>query len=490
MRSMPYCIRHLQGLPLSHMGQESDAVVIGSGPNGLMAAIVLAQAGLAVELIESRETLGGGMRSAPLTLPGFLHDMCSAVHPLALSSPCFRDYPLMQNGLEWIQPEIPLAHPFDDGTAVFLARSIQETSAALSIDGAAYSKLIEPLAASWMEWQSDVLAPLHFPRHPFHFLRFALLGGRSASGFAESRFRGERARALFAGMAAHSLMPLEQPLTAAFGLILGVLGHVVGWPIAKGGSQRIADALEACFLALGGHVTTGRHIACVEELPQAKAFLFDVGPRALVKIVGEAFPFSYRRKLERYRYGPGVFKMDWALSQPIPWKAAECARAGTVHLGGTMEEIAHYEREVAAGRTTERPYVLVVQPTLFDSTRAPPGRHIAWAYCHVPYGSALDFSAAIEGQIERFAPGFRDCILAKHVCSAVEMEGYNPNYVGGDISGGVQDIWQLFARPVMRWVPYATPIRGVYICSSSTPPGGGVHGLCGYYAAHAAIAKL
>jgi phytoene dehydrogenase-like protein len=465
-----------------------DAVVVGAGPNGLAAAITLAQAGLSVLVLEVAETVGGGARSAELTLPSFIHDVCSAVHPLGAGSPFFRMLPLAEYGLEWIQPAAPLAHPFDDGTAAVLERSVEATGKTLGRDAVAYRKLMAPLVAGWDKLAVDLLGPLRLPpRHPLALARFGWHAIPSARHLAERLFEGERARALFAGMAAHSMLPLDQPPTAAFGLVIGILGHAVGWPLPRGGSQRIGDAL-ACYLrSLGGEVVTGVRVESLDELPLARAVLCDVTPRQLLHIAGHHLPSGYRRKLAGYRYGPGVFKVDWALDGPIPWQAAECTRAGTLHLGGTLEEMAAAERLVWQGAHPEKPYVLVVQPSLFDATRAPEGKHTAWAYCHVPHTSTFDMTERIEAQIERFAPGFRDLILARSVKSAVEMEQYNPNYIGGDINGGVQDLGQLFTRPVFRLVPYSTPVKGLYICSSSTPPGGGVHGMCGYFAARAAL---
>lgn len=465
-----------------------DAVVVGSGPNGLAAAITLAQAELSVLVLEAAETIGGGARSAELTLPGYIHDVCSAVHPLGVGSPFFRTLPLAEHGLEWIHPAAPLAHPFDDGTAAVLERSVEATGKTLGPDAAAYRKLMAPLVDDWDKLAVDLLGPLRLPpRHPLALARFGWHAIPSARRLAERLFEDERARALFAGMAAHSMIPLDQPTTAAFGLVIGILGHAVGWPLPRGGSQRIADAL-ACYLrSLGGEVVTGVRVQSLDELPPARAVLCDVTPRQLLRIAGQRLPAGYRRKLAGYRYGPGVFKVDWALDGPISWQAIECTRAGTLHLGGTLEEMAAAERVVWRGEHPEKPYVLVVQPSLFDATRAPEGKHTAWAYCHVPHGSTFDMTERIEAQIERFAPGFRDLILARSVKSAVAMEQYNPNYIGGDINGGVQDLRQLFTRPVFRLVPYSTPVKGLYICSSSTPPGGGVHGMCGHFAARAAL---
>jgi phytoene dehydrogenase-like protein len=464
-----------------------DAIIIGSGPNGLAAAITLARAGCSVLVCEAQKTVGGGMRSGTLTLPGFVHDICSAIHPLGVASPFFRVLPLAEYGLEWIYPPAALAHPFDDGTAAILERSIASTSQTLGQDAAAYQQLMAPLVANWDRLAGTLLGPLQLPRHPLALLRFGLQALRSGQGLAERRFIGERAQGFFAGLAAHAIMPLEKSLTAAFGLILGILGHVVGWPFPRGGSQRIANVLAAYLRALGGEIVTGMPIASIGDLPMARAVLCDVTPRQLLRLAGQRLPAGYRRALEQYRYGPGVFKADWALDGPIPWTAPTCQRAATVHLGGTLTEIAASERAAWEGQQTDRPFVLVAQQSVFDPTRAPPGKQVAWAYCHVPHGSTSDMTEHIEAQIERFAPGFRERILARSVMPPAMLERYNANYIGGDINGGVQDWWQLFARPTWRLVPYCTPARGLYICSSSTPPGGGVHGMCGYFAARAAL---
>jgi phytoene dehydrogenase-like protein len=464
-----------------------DAVVVGSGPNGLAAAITLARAGCSVLVHEAKETIGGGARSASLTLPGFVHDVCSAIHPLGVASPFFRTLPLAEHGLEWMHPPVALAHPFDDGTAALLEQSVEVTGATLAEDAAAYQRLMAPLVATWEQLADAVLGPLRLPSHPLTLLRFGWHAIRSACGLAEGWFTGSRAKAFFGGLAAHSLMPLERPLTAAFGLLLGILGHFVGWPFPRGGAQQISTALAAYLRVLGGEIVTNAPVQCIDELPAARAVLLDVTPRQVLRLAGHRLPAGYRRQLERYRYGPAAFKLDWALDGPIPWAAPACARAGTVHLGGTLAEIAASERAAWYGEQTEKPYVLVAQQSVFDSTRAPAGKHTVWAYCHVPNGSTFDMTDRIERQIERFAPGFRDRILARHVMPPAALTDYNPNYIGGDINGGVQDIWQLFTRPVIRLVPYATPVRGLYLCSSSTPPGGGVHGMCGYFAACAAL---
>jgi phytoene dehydrogenase-like protein len=464
-----------------------DAVVVGSGPNGLAAAIAIARAGRSVLVLEARETIGGGCRSTELTLPGFVHDVCSAIHPLGLGSPFFRTLPLSDHGLEWIHPPAPVAHPLDDGTAVVIERSVDETAAGLGQDAGAYRRLMEPLAAGWDALAPDLLAPLHLPRQPLAMARFGLTAIRSASGLARARFRGERARAVFAGVAGHSILPLERTATAAIGLVLGALAHAVGWPLPRGGSRRIAEALGAHLRSLGGEIRTGSPVESLDAVPPARAVLCDVTPRQLLALAGDRLRGRYRRGLERYRYGPAAFKLDFALSGPIPWKAAGCARAATVHLGGTLDEIAASEAAVGRGEHPERPFVLLVQPSLFDASRAPAGRHTAWAYCHVPNGSTFDMRTRIEAQIERFAPGFRDLVLARSVLTPARLEERNPNYVGGDINGGAQDLRQMFTRPVARRVPYSTPFPGLYICSSSTPPGGGVHGMCGYHAARAAL---
>jgi len=468
----------------------TDAIVVGSGPNGLAAAIVLARAGAKVLVLEGEEQAGGGVRTEELTLPGFRHDVCSAIHPLAVASPFFQTVPLERHGLEWIQPDAPLAHPFDDGGAALLERSLDATAAALGEDGERYRRLMEPLCRDARELLSEILAPLHAPRHPLVLARFGARGLLPAASLARVAVRGERARALLAGMAAHSMLPLTRSLTGAVGLTLGVLAHAAGWPLARGGSQAIADALIAHLRELGGEIETGDRVSSLRELGDAAVVLLDVTPRQFLVLAGDRLSTVYQRRLERYRYGPGVFKLDWALDAPIPWRAEECARSATVHLGATLDELTASERAVWHGATAERPYVLVAQQTLFDPSRAPDGKHTAWAYCHVPNGWAADMTDAIEAQIERFAPGFRDRILARSAMGPAAMEAHNPNYVGGDINGGVLDLRQLFTRPVARRTPSATPLPGVFICSSSTPPGGGVHGMCGLHAGNAALRHL
>jgi len=425
-----------------------------------------------------------------LTLPGFIHDICSAIHPLAAGSPFFRKLPLAEYGLEWVQPPIAAAHPLDNGTAAALEQSLTATGQTLGPDGAAYQRLMEPLVADWDKLAREFLGPLRFPRHPLAMARFGLLALRSARGLAAGRFKGEPARALFAGLAAHSIMPLEKMPTAAFGLVMGILGHVFGWPFPKGGAQKIPDALAGYLRSLGGQIVTEQRVKSIEEIPPARAILFDVTPRQLLDIAGEQLPAGYRRRLQGYRYGLGVFKVDWALDGPVPWQAQACRHAGTVHLGGTLAEIAAAERATWQGKYPDKPFVLVAQQSLFDASRAPAGGQTLWAYCHVPHGSTVDMTGQIEAQIERFAPGFRDRILARAITPPAELERYNPNYIGGDINGGVQDLGQLFTRPTLRPVPYSTPNRKIYLCSSSTPPGGGVHGMAGYHAACAVLRRL
>jgi phytoene dehydrogenase-like protein len=466
-----------------------DAVVIGAGPNGLAAAITLARVGRSVVVFEANDSIGGGIRSGELTLPGFTHDVCSAVYPLGVGSPFFRQFPLAQYGLEWIHPEVPLAHPMDDGTAVLLLRSLKSMEEHLGRDGPAYVKKMSPLVRNWAEIMEDVLAPIHLPRHPLLLSRFGWEAARPACWVAKSWFSEERGRALFAGLAAHSFLPLSALASSAFGIVLALLAHAVGWPVARGGSQRIADAMAASLRALGGEIVTGERVNTLEQLPPCRAVLCDVSPRQLLGIAGHRFSVPYRCRLSSFRHGPGAFKVDWALREPIPWKAADCARAGTVHLGGTLEEIAVSEAAVAGGRAPEKPFVLLAQQSLFDPTRAPQGRHVAWAYCHVPNGCTTDMTERIEAQVERFAPGFRDCILARAARAPAALEKGNANLVGGDISGGAQTVWQLLARPVLSWKPYATSARGIYLCSSSTPPGGGVHGMCGFHAARLALTQ-
>ncbi len=470
---------------LTGNGRKPRAYVVGSGPNGLTAAIVLARAGLATTLLEAQPGIGGGTRSAELTLPGFLHDVCSAVHPLALSSPVFATFPLAQHGLEWIQPPAALAHPLAGGRAALLYASVEETAAGLGRDGDRYRRAVGSLGAHWHELVPQILGPLRWPKHPWLMARFGVLAPWPAAGMARTLFRTAEAQALFAGMAAHSFLPLESPVSAAFGWVLALAAHGVGWPIARGGSQRIADALASYFQSLGGHIETNAPVTSLDSFEPGSLILCDVTPRQLLAIAADRLPMAYRQTLAAYRYGPGVFKLDWALDGPIPWTNAACALAGTVHIGGTLDKISAAERAPWDGRESERPFVLLSQPSLFDPTRAPAGKHIAWAYCHVPNGSTVDMTDRIEAQIERFAPGFGARIIGRSAMNTIALESRNANLVGGDINGGAQDFRQLFVRPGRGL--YRTPAAGLYLCSSSTPPGGGVHGMCGYHAATLAL---
>jgi phytoene dehydrogenase-like protein len=468
-------------------GGEWDAVVVGAGPNGLAAAIALLQAGRSVRVLEASPTVGGGARTEPLTLPGHRHDTCSAIHPLAIASPFLRRLPLERHGLRFLHPDIPLAHPLDGGRAAVLHRSVDQTVAGLGRDGRAYGRLIAPLAARWEGLTDDLLGlPWPLPRHPLAAARFGIHGVRSARGLAEARFAGEHARALFAGSAAHSMLALTRPPSAGFGLLLQVLGHGPGWPAAAGGSQAITGAMASLVRELGGVIETERPVETTSGL-SARAVLLDLTPRQILRVAGGELPRRYARALRRYRYGPGVFKLDYALSEPVPWAAPACRTAGTVHVGGTLPEVAAAEDAVARGRHAERPFVLVAQQSLFDPTRAPAGRHTLWAYCHVPNGSTVDMTAAIERQIERFAPGFREVVAARTSMNTRELEAHNRNFVGGDINGGSADLRQLWARPALRLAPWSTPNPRLFVCSAATPPGGGVHGMCGFHAARAAL---
>jgi phytoene dehydrogenase-like protein len=469
-------------------GSAYDAVIVGSGPNGLAAAITLAEAGRSTLVVERNPEVGGGTRSAELTLPGFVHDMCAAILPLTVASPFFRRLPLERYGVEFITPPAALAHPLDDGPAVLLEGGVEETASYLDGDGRAYWKLMAPLVEDWEQLIEEFLGPFPFPpRHPILASRFALSAIWPAYHLARSTFQGERARALFGGLAGHAIQPLESPATASFALMEGVVGHALGWPLLRGGTQGLSRAMAAHLQSLGGEIRTDTPVQSLDELPAARVYLLDVTPRQVLQIAGKRLPESYSWQLSGYRYGPGVFKLDFALSGPIPWKDPACARAATLHLGGTLEEIAASERAVWKGEHPERPFIIMAQQSLFDASRAPQGQHTAWAYCHVPNGSTVDMTCQIENQIERFAPGFRDLVLACHVTTPAQLEAYNPNYIGGDINGGAQDLRQFFTRPVARIVPYSTPADDIYICSSSTPPGGGVHGMCGYQAARAAL---
>jgi phytoene dehydrogenase-like protein len=461
--------------------------VVGSGPNGLTAAIILAKAGLRTTLYEAEPIVGGGARSAELTLPGFIHDVCSAVHPLAVSSPVFASFPLAEHGLAWIQPPLPLAHPLDDGSAAILEMSLEGTCAHLGKDGAAYCRAIRPLVRHWKELLPMIQQPLlRWPAHPWLLAQFGAVSVWPATATTRL-FRSEAARGLFAGLAAHSALPLEAIGCSAFAWVLAAAAHTGGWPIPRGGAQSIANALASYFESLGGRIVANTRIESLDALGDAAPILFDVTPRQFLAIAGDRLPESFRRRMEKYRYGPGVFKMDWALSAPIPWKAGDCARAGTIHLGGSFEEVAAYERAVSSGVDAPRPFVLVAQPSLFDASRAPAGCHTAWAYCHVPHASTTDMTDAIESQVERFAPGFRARILARHASSPAELERHNANLVGGDITGGAQYLSQFILRPTRHF--YRTPLDSVYLCSSSTPPGGAVHGMCGFHAAQTALRR-
>jgi len=466
-----------------------DAVIVGSGPNGLAAAITLARAGLSTLVVEARATPGGGARTEELTLPGFLHDVCSTVHPLGVASPFLRTLDLKQYGLSWIFPPSPLAHVLDEQRAVVIERSLANTARQFGRDSASYVALLEPFVERWEPLLKMALAPLRWPVEPLLLAKFGLTALQSLEHVAR-RFSTDEPRALLAGMGAHAMQPLDESATASFALILGLTAHAIGWPIAVGGSQAITDALVASLRALGGELLLNTRVSHYRELPRARAYLFDLTPKQLLEVTGSELPADYRASLARFRYGPGVFKMDWALSAPIPWRDPACALAGTVHLSGTLAEVAESERAVAQGRVSHRPFVIVVQPSLFDSSRAPLGQHTAWAYCHVPNGSTFDAADLIEGQIERFAPGFKDCVLARESKGTGAMHRYNENYVGGDINGGAATLNQLFTRPVARLDPYSTPAHDIFICSSSTPPGGGVHGMCGYWAAQSALKNV
>jgi phytoene dehydrogenase-like protein len=470
------------------MADRLKACVVGAGPNGLAAAIVLAQAGLKVEVFEAEPTLGGAARTLELTLPGFLHDFGSAVHPFGAGSPFFASLPLRQYGLEWIHSPAELAHPLDDGTAVVLERELASVGESLGADARPWTGLMRPFVEHWNEFVGEVLGPVPIiPKHPFLMARFGMNGFLSAKGIAR-RFRGERARATFAGFAAHSFLALDEPLSGALGMLMSIAAHAVGWPIPRGGAQSITSALEKYLATLGGTVHTSSRVESLAALPGYRLYMCDVTPRQLLSIAGDRFSRSYARLLQRFRYGPGAFKVDYALRDPIPWKARECLRAATVHLGGSFEEIAASEYAVRNGKVAERPFVLLAQPSLFDSSRSPAGKHTAWAYCHVPNGWQGDMLNKLEDQIERFAPGFRECILARRVFSPADLERMDANLVGGDIGGGVIDLRQFLFRPTWRY--YATSARDIYICSASTPPGGSVHGMCGYHAARKALARL
>jgi phytoene dehydrogenase-like protein len=486
-----------------------DAIIVGSGPNGLAAAIRLAQAGRSVCVLEAASTPGGGVRSAELTLPGFIHDVCSSVYPMAACSPFLRTLPLAKHGLQWITPPIALAHPLDDlsaqqspsqqsssqqSRAAVLHNSLDDTVADLGPDGPAYRNLVGQFVASSQDFFADALSQPGIPHHPLMMANFGLRALRSAASLARATFKTERARGLFAGIAAHSILPLEMAGTSAPALVLAIAAHVAGWPIARGGSQQLANAMVSHLESLGGKVITNCMVESLDQLnPQTqfqpgkdKLILFDVTPRQLIKITGSAMPASFKLSLNKFKHGMAVYKVDWALKEPVPWRSKQCRLAGTIHLGATLDEICASERRAWNSQPPERPYVLFAQPSLFDPTRAPAGHHTAWAYCHVPYGYTGNATQMIEDQIERFAPGFKDCILARSVMGPADLEAHNPNLIGGDIGGGAATLKQLLVRPTTRL--WRTPMSNIYLCSSSTPPGPGVHGMCGYQAAEKALA--
>ena len=464
-----------------------DAVVIGSGINGLSAAITLSTAGLSVLVVEGQSTIGGACRSLPLTLPGFTHDICSSIYPLAAASPFFRMLDLEEHGLKWIHAKLPFAHPFEDGSAALFDRSIEKTAQFLGEDGSAYERLFNSLLPNWDEAAPLLLKPPHLLKHPFAMAHFGMKALMSARTLAERKFKSEKARGLFAGVAAHSALRMEDPASAAFAIVLSVAGHIVGWPFPEGGAQKLTDALASCFLSKQGEIISDCPVDSLDDLPQSRLILCDITPRQLLKIADRELPSSFKKQLSRFTYGPGSFKVDWALDAPVPWKNADVAGAGTVHVGGSMEEISRSEALINRGEHPEKPYVLLAQTSLFDKTRTPEGKHTLWGYCHVPNGSTFDMTERMEEQIERLAPGFRKIILKRNVLTPTQMEQKNANHIGGDINGGALNLAQLFTRPVARVIPYATPVPGLYICSSSTPPGGGVHGMPGYYAAQCAL---
>jgi phytoene dehydrogenase-like protein len=469
-------------------GYDADVFVVGSGPNGLSAAIRMAMEGLGVVVFERSATPGGGMRTEELMRSGVRHDLCSAIHPMALASPFISSLDLSLEGLEWIQPELPLAHPLDGGRSVALHAGLEATASSLAADATSYRALYEPIIEGWDALTRDALGPLRVPKDPLRMMRFGWHALRPATMLAE-RFATEEARALFAGLAAHSTLPLECAGTSAIGLILGAAGHTVGWPFPKGGADAITKAMVARLESLGGKVVTSVEITDLPEMDASTVILLDLTPRQMLRLLGDRCPPGYRRKLERFRYGVGSFKIDYVLSEPVPWSSADCRRAGTLHLGGSFEDIADSERAANEGRFNGRPYVIAAQHTIFDRSRTTGGLETLWAYCHVPHGSAIQATNAIEDQIERFAPGFKDCILERRTMGPSELEQHNPNYIGGDINGGRQSLDQLFSRPAGAFQPYRTPVEGVYLCSSSTPPGGGVHGMCGYHAAELVLRR-
>lgn len=472
------------------MNTKYDAIVVGSGPNGFAAAITLQQAGLSVLLMEEKNVLGGGVRSEELTLPGFIHDICSAVYPLGEDSPVFKSLHLDEFGLEYLQPEYSVAHPFDDGSAVAVQESIENTSVQLGKDADNYKKIYSPLAKDWPSVRSAFVGPLHLSAYSNVKVKFASYAISSASYFAKHQFITSHAQALFAGMAAHSMLPLNKLTSSSIGVVLNTVAHINGWPLPKGGAQQITNALAACFKKSGGEIQTGNRVTSLQQLPSSKIIMLDVTPKQLLSVAGDQFSKLYKWQLRKYKYGAGIFKIDWALSQPVPFTNDKCRKAPTIHIGGSLEEIYNSENIISKNKIADKPFVLFVQPGIVDGSRAPEGKQTAWAYCHVPNGSTINMTEIIEKQVERFAPGFRDCILARHTMNTQNVEAYNSNYIGGDINGGAATISQLFTRPVLRLSPYRTSAKGVYVCSSSTPPGGGVHGICGYYAARRALKDI
>lgn len=472
------------------MAASYDAVVVGSGPNGLAAAITLAERGLSVHVVEAEDEIGGGCRTAELTLPGFQHDFCAAVLAFGMASPFFRAFDPAARGVEFAFSPAALAHPLENGDAVLLERSVDDTAAHLGEDGVRYRRIFAPLTRHAPQLLEQFLGPLRFPRHPLLVGAFGLPALLPATVFARIAYRGERARALFAGVAAHSMLSLDSPASASMGLMLNLVGHAAGWPVVRGGTANVARALATRLAVLGGTVETGKRVTSLAELPSSRLRLLDLVPRDVERVCAEELPQRYRGRMRRYRYGPGVFKVDWALDGPVPWLDERCARAATVHIGGGFAEIVASEAAVAAGRHAERPFVILAQPSLVDPTRAPAGRQTLWGYCHVPNGSRRDMTSVIEAQVERFAPGFRDRIIGRHTMDTAALESHNANNAGGDINGGMFSFGQLFARPAPRISPYTTPNPSIFICSAATPPGGGVHGMCGWWAAQAALRSL